>query len=253
MSIHYAPAHYQMADNALKDKVILVTGAGSGIGKSAALHYAKYGATVILVGRTAKKLDGVYDEIISKGCATPIRTCMDFNALTEQHCKQLADQIHTQFGHLDGLLHNASILGERSPIEHSTYTVFEQVMRVNVNAAFMLTQYLLPLLKASENASVIFTSSSVGRKGRAYWGSYSISKFATEGLMQILADELENTSNIRVNSLNPGATRTPMRANAYPAEDPNTVSKAEDIMSCYLYLMDSASIGKTGLAFNAQR
>lgn len=252
MSVHYAPENYQMAENALNDKVILVTGAGSGIGKSAALHYAKYGASVVLVGRTQEKLKSAYDDIAREGYKTPFIACLDFTALTEQDCTQLVDQLHTEYGRLDGLLHNASILGERSPIEHSTCTVFEQVMRVNVNAAFMLTQYLLPLLKASENASVIFTSSSVGRKGRAYWGSYSISKFATEGLMQILADELESTSTVRVNSLNPGATRTPMRANAYPAEDPNTVKAPDDIMACYLYLMDEASTGKNGLAFNAQ-
>ena len=125
-------------------------------------------------------------------------------------------------------------------------------MQVNVNAQMMLTQALLPVLEAAPSASVIFTSSGVGRTGRAHWGAYAVSKFATEGMMQVLADELENISNIRVNSLNPGATRTRMRASAYPGEDPNSLKAPEDIMSAYLYLMGDDSEGVTGQAFNAQ-
>ena len=125
-------------------------------------------------------------------------------------------------------------------------------MQVNLNAPFLLTQACLKLLKSATNASIVFTSSSVGRKARAYWGAYSISKFATEGMMQVLADELETNTTIRVNSINPGATRTAMRAMAYPAEDPMTLPPPEAIMSLYLYLMGVDSHEINGQALNVQ-
>jgi NAD(P)-dependent dehydrogenase (short-subunit alcohol dehydrogenase family) len=127
-----------------------------------------------------------------------------------------------------------------------------EVMQVNVNAMFMLTSALLPLLKRSQDGSVVFTSSSVGRKGRAYWGAYGVSKFATEGLMQTLADELQGVAPVRANSINPGATRTDMRAQAYPAEDPSNNPSPEAIMPVYLYLLGPDSAGVSGQAFNAQ-
>jgi NAD(P)-dependent dehydrogenase (short-subunit alcohol dehydrogenase family) len=127
-----------------------------------------------------------------------------------------------------------------------------EVMQININAAFMMSQALLPLLDQAENASIIFTSSGVGRRGKAYWGAYATSKFATEGLMEVLADELEKTSNIRVNSLNPGATNTAMRRTAYPGEKPTDNPYPEDIMPAYLYLMGSDSIGITGQKLDAQ-
>ncbi|MCY1419833.1 putative oxidoreductase YciK [compost metagenome] len=125
-------------------------------------------------------------------------------------------------------------------------------MQVNVNAMFMLTSTLLPLLKLSRDASVVFTSSSVGRKGRAYWGAYAVSKFASEGLMQVLADEVDGVASVRANSVNPGATRTDMRAQAYPAETPENNPLPEQIMPVYLYLMGPDSTGINGQAFNAQ-
>lgn len=160
--------------------------------------------------------------------------------------------IDSEFGRLDGILHNASLLGQRTPLESYDPHTFEQVMRVNVNAGFLLTQALLPLIKLSEDASIIFTSSSVGRKGRAYWGAYAISKFATEGMMQTLADEYENSGHIRVNCINPGATRTQMRAYAYPAEDPQNLATPADIQPLYLYLMGPDSRGVNGQSIDAQ-
>jgi len=160
--------------------------------------------------------------------------------------------IEREFGHLDGLLHNAAIVGPRTPIEQLSGDNFMRVMQINVNAMFMLTSTLLPLLKLSKDASVIFTSSSVGRKGRAYWGAYAVSKFATEGLMQVLADELDDTAPVRANSINPGATRTDMRANAYPGENPLVNPLPEEIMPVYLYLMGPDSAGINGQALDAQ-
>lgn len=252
MNISPAPADYQPAPDLLQGKTILVTGAGAGIGRAAALAYAAHGATVILVGRTESKLEAVYDEIEAAGHPMPALVPMDLLVITEEQCMQLAATLADEFGQLDGLLHNASVLGERRPIESATYQAWEEVLQVNVNAQFLLTRHLLPLLQAAPSASIVFTSSGVGRVGRAFWGAYAVSKFATEGFMQVLASELENTSGIRVNCINPGATNTAMRRAAYPAEQPDTNPSPEEIMGVYLYLMGADSAGVTGVSFNAQ-
>ena len=252
MTVHHAPADYQPPPDLLKGKTLLVTGAGAGIGRAAALSYAKHGATVILLGRTSSKLEAVYDEIEARGGAQPGVVELDLAVATPENCINLAAGLEEEFGHIDGLLHNASVLGERRPIESANYTAWQEVMQVNVNAQFLLTRHLLPLLQAAPSASIIFTSSGVGRTGKAYWGAYAVSKFATEGSMQVLASELENTSQVRANSLNPGATNTAMRRTAYPAEHPDTNPSPEAIMACYLYLMGGDSHGVTGKMFAAQ-
>lgn len=244
---------YQAPADLLKDKIILVTGAGDGIGRVAAKTYAAHGATVILLGRTVPKLEAVYDEIEAAGGAKPAILPVDLSGVKWEELEFLAQGVEQEFGRLDGLLHNASLLGQRTPMANYHYSVWQQVMQVNVNAAFGLTKAMLPLLEEAKAASVIFTGSGVGLKGRAYWGAYAVSKFATEGMMQVLADEVDGVSNIRVNSINPGATRTNMRAAAYPAEDPKTVAAPEEIMPTYLYLMGDDSIGVNGKQFNAQK
>lgn len=252
MNIASAPADYETANNLLEGKTILVTGAGDGIGRAASLAYAAHGATVILLGRTESKLDALYDQIEAAGHAKPAIVPMDLLTIAEEQCMQLVAGLADEFGQIDGLLHNASVLGERRPIQSATYTAWQEVMQVNVNAAFLLTRHLLPLLQASPSASIVFTSSGVGRTGRAFWGAYAASKFATEGLMQVLSEELVETSNIRVNCINPGATNTAMRRTAYPAEHPETNPTPEDIMGTYLYLMGEDSAGTTGASFDAQ-
>ena len=252
MEVFTVPHHYRPRPDLLRDKTVLVTGAGDGIGRTAALSYAAHGATVILLGRTASKLEAVYDEIEAAGGAQPAIIEMDLAGASEQKYLNLGGSLAGTFSRLDGLLHNAGALGERRPIESSSYASWQEVMQVNVNAQFLLTRYLLPLLQASPMASVIFTSSGVGRTGRAYWGAYAVSKFATEGLMQVLASELENTSRIRVNSLNPGPTNTAMRRSAYPAENPSDNPGPEALMQAYLFLMGEDSAGITGRAFDAR-
>lgn len=242
---------YTASPNLLKDRVILVTGAGDGIGRAASKAYAAHGATVILLGRTTRKLENVYDEIVGVGYPEPAIYPMNLEGASPKDYEDLGNTLEKEFGKLDGLLHNASLLGTLTPIEHYDIALWHKVMQVNVNAPFMLTQACLGLLKKSPDASVIFTTSSVGRKGRAYWGAYSVSKFANEGFMQILADELENTP-IRVNSLNPKGTRTQMRAQAYPGEDPNTLPTPDEIMSVYLYLMGPDSKEVNGQALDAR-
>jgi NAD(P)-dependent dehydrogenase (short-subunit alcohol dehydrogenase family) len=235
----------------LDKKTILVTGAGDGIGKQAALHYGKYGATVILLGKTVAKLESVYDEIINNGGNEPAIVPLDLQGATAKHYRDMANTISDQFGYLDGLLHNASVLGHLGPFAQISEQDWQNVFQVNVTSQFLMTQALLPALKKAPNSSVIFTTSSVGLKGRAYWGPYSVSKFATQGMMQILADEYEN-SQIRFNSINPGGTKTAMRAKAFPAENAENLKTPEEIMSLYLYLMDNETSRETGQTFEAQ-
>ncbi|MGR2766874.1 YciK family oxidoreductase [Photobacterium ganghwense] len=242
---------YQIADNSLKDRVILVTGAGDGIGRQAAISYAAHGATVILLGRTVAKLEAVYDEIESLGYPQPAIIPLDMMGATKQHYIDMVETIEGQFGRLDGVLHNAGLLGVLSPFDQLGEDTYDEVMQVNVKAQFLLTQAVLPLVKKSQDGRIVFTSSTVGHQGRAFWGAYAISKFATEGMMQVLADELANT-NVRVNAINPGGTRTGMRAKAFPAEDPNLLKTPADIIPLYLYLMGPESIDVNGQCIDAQ-
>ncbi len=241
---------YPIAQDELKDKVILVTGAGDGIGRQAALSYAQHGATVILLGRTVSKLESVYDEIEKLTGLQPAIIPLDLHGATKQNYIDMAETIESQFGRLDGLLHNASLLGSLGPFHQQDEKVFDELMQVNVKAEFLMTQALLPLLKASPAGRLVFTTSTVGHEGRAYWGCYSISKFATEAMMQLVADEYSNTS-LRTNAINPGGTRTKMRATAYPGEDPQTLKTPQDIMPLYLYLM-SPSCRENGQCIDAQ-
>src|SRR5699024_6527916 len=251
-AVSAAAQAYECPAGTLQGKVIMVTGAGDGIGRVAALTFAQQGATVILLGRTPEKLERVYDEIEQLGGPQPAMVPMNLAVVTPEQCLELSNMLSNEFGQLDGILHNASLLGDITPIENYDEATWDTVMQVNVNAAFYLTRALMPMLRASADPRVVFTSSGVGRKGRAFWGAYAVSKFATEGLMQVMADELENTGNIFVHSINPGGTRTTMRAQAYPGEDPATRKTPTDIMPAYLYLFGPEGGKQTGLAIDAQ-
>jgi NAD(P)-dependent dehydrogenase (short-subunit alcohol dehydrogenase family) len=207
---------------------------------------------VVLLGRTVKKLEAVYDEIEADGGPQPGIYPLNLLGANLEDYLELAQKLDETYGRLDGLLHNAGILGPRTPISQYDEGEWQKVMHVNLTAPFVMTRACLPLLLKSDDASLLFTSSGVGRKGRAYWGAYAVSKFATEGFMQVLADELESKDNIRVNSINPGATRTRMRAEAYPAEEAESLLTPEDIMGTYLFLFGPESRGITGKAFEAQ-
>ncbi|HAF2222783.1 TPA: YciK family oxidoreductase [Salmonella enterica] len=243
--------HYQPKQDLLQNRIILVTGASDGIGREAALTYARYGATVILLGRNEEKLRRVAQHIADEQHVQPQWFTLDLLTCTAEECRQVADRIAAHYSRLDGVLHNAGLLGEIGPMSEQDPQIWQDVMQVNVNATFMLTQALLPLLLKSDAGSLVFTSSSVGRQGRANWGAYATSKFATEGMMQVLADEYQNRS-LRVNCINPGGTRTSMRASAFPTEDPQKLKTPADIMPLYLWLMGDDSRRKTGMTFDAQ-
>lgn len=242
---------FQASTSELAGKTILITGAGDGIGRQAALSYAAAGATLILLGKTTAKLEAVYDEIVAAGGPEPAIVPLDLNGATRQHYLDMANTIKAEFGKLDGLLHNAGVLGVLTPFTQIDLDSWQKIMQVNLTGAMLMTQALLPVMALAPHASLIFTSSGVGRKARAYWGTYAVSKFGTEGLMQLIADEYENT-NIRTNCINPGATRTKMRNAAYPGENQYNLKTPADIMPLYLYLMSDQSIGVNGQSLNAQ-
>lgn len=239
-------------DNCLEGKTILVTGAGDGIGRVAALAYARYGATVLLLGRTSSKLEYVYDEIESFGGKQPAMLPMNLEGATYAEMQQLEGLIDREIGQLDGILHNAGLLGQLTPLEMYDVDTFAQVMKVNFTSTFMLTQALLPLLKDAKNGSIVFTSSTVGTHPRAFWGAYALSKQAVEGMSDIFTQETQNTTNLRFNCVNPGGTRTNMRAHAYPGENPMSLKTPEDIMAGYVCLMSDDSIGVRGQVVELQ-
>ncbi len=246
------PRAYTYPDDILNDRIILVTGASDGIGRALALHAAQLGARVILHGRNIPKLEKIYDAIEAiDGAPRPSIAVLDLESANAESYTTLAQSIESEFGRLDGLVHNASILGERFSIEQYDAVLWQKVMHVNVTAAFALTQVLLPLLHESGDPSVIFTSSGVGREGKPYWGAYAVSKFATEGLSQVLASE-HSHGKLRANCINPGATRTGMRLAAYPAEDRDLLKRPEEILAPYVYLLGPDSKGVTGESFDAQ-
>ncbi|MDF3020418.1 MAG: YciK family oxidoreductase [Steroidobacteraceae bacterium] len=252
MNTNFDPRRHAPAPQEFAGRVVMVTGAGSGIGRAVALSLAQAGAQVILLGRTVKKLEAVHAEIGKLGAPEASIVPLDLEKALAADYEAVAAAIEQRYGRLDGLLHNAALLGTLTPIEQYEVPLFMRVMHVNVTAAFVLTQYLLPLLKKSGDAAVLFTSSGVGARGRAYWGAYSVSKFALEGLTQVLAPELESTSNVRVNIIDPGKVRTAMRRAAYPSEDQQTLPTPESLTAPYLALLGPASKGITGQRFLAQ-
>lgn len=233
-------------------RVVLVTGASDGIGQAVALALAGQGATVGLLGRSQRKLARTYDRIVEAGGPKPALLPFNLETAAAPEYDALHAALEREFGCLDGLAHVAGILGDLSPIAQYDVPTWCKVLHVNLTASFIVTQALLPLLRRSEDASIVFTSSTVGRTGRAYWGAYAVSKFGTEGLMQVLAHEMAETTRIRVNSVNPGPTRTTMRRQAFPAEDAARLKVPEDVVPPYLYLLGPASRGVSGQAIDCQ-
>ena len=246
------PRNYQAPADLLIGRVILITGASDGIGEALALRIASLGAQVILHGRNVGKLEAVYDQIQAiEGAARPSIAALDLATADTNAYQVLADGILEEFGRLDGLVHNAGILGKRLSIEQYDTTEWQQVLHVNLTSAFVLTQALFPALKKSHDASIVFTSSGVGRVGKPFWGAYAVSKFGTEALSQILASENEHSA-IRVNCINPGPVRTKMRLEAYPAEDRDALRTADEVLPVYLYLLGADSKGVTGQSLDTE-
>ena len=243
MSTHGLPDNYSPAADLLKERVILVTGAGDGIGRAVANEYARHGATVILTGRTDHKLETVYDEITAAGHTEPVIFPLDLATAGSEEFNGLAGGVAQEFGRLDGILHNAAELGALTPIDHYPEDLLQRVLKVNLQAPIQLTQACLPLLRQAEDAAILFSSTNEYEKTSAYWGAYGISKQGLDAFMLILADELENNSQIRVNAIDPGPVRSRLRNLAYPAEDPSTLRTPPDVVDIYLYMMGPDSQG----------
>ena len=220
-----------MSTDLLANRICLITGSSRGIGRGIARSFAAHSATVVLHGRDVE----------------PLRTCLaklpnvsshsyivaDLN--TAEGPRTLADGFLRLYDKLDVLIHSAGILGPRTPLANFPQKAWDDVLKINLTAPFLITQALLPTLRKGANSAVIFISSGVGRKGSAEWGAYAVSKFGVEGINQVWADELQKEG-IRVNAVNPGGTRTQMRAAAYPQEDPLTLPTAEEIAPVFLWL-----------------
>jgi len=230
------PKNYKVKQGKLNGKVILVTGANKGFGLAISMDLAKAGATVIMLGRDLSSLEYAYDAVVDAGYKEPILYPLDLEGASPENYQELQDNIIEKFNRLDGLIHNAAILGTQMPIDQYDIKLWYSTLQINLSAPFMLTQFLIPALKKSDDARILFLSSSVGRKARAYWGAYSVSKFGLEGLAMTLSEELEKTK-IKVNTINPGKMRTEMRRAAYPAEDASTLPKPEEKSSVIVYLL----------------
>ena len=228
--------NYKVKQGELNGKVILVTGANKGFGLAISMDLAKAGATVIMLGRDLSSLEYAYDAVVDAGYKEPILYPLDLEGASPENYQELQDNILEKFNKLDGLIHNAAILGTQMPIDQYDIKLWYSTLQINLSAPFMLTQFLIPALKKSDDARILFLSSSVGRKARAYWGAYSVSKFGLEGLAMTLSEELEKTK-IKVNTINPGKMRTEMRRAAYPAEDASTVPKPGEKSSVIVYLL----------------
>jgi len=233
----------------LQDRVILVTGAASGIGRALVIDMAAHGATTVLLDRDVHGLEQVYDEIVAAGHPQPGIYPMDLQGAAPDDYTQLATTLEEEFSHLDGLVHNAAQLGALVPFANFDHELWFQTLQANLNAPYLMTMACLGLLKASSDASIVFTSDAVGRHGKAYWGAYAVSKAGLEAFMQVLADELEENTTIRVNSIDPGPVRTTLRRTAYPAEQRDTLNEPGDVTRPFLYLAGSASRGITGQQF----
>ena len=243
---------YQPTPDLLQDRVILVTGAGSGIGRAVVRCLAGHGATVVLLDRAIRILEQVYDEIEQAGGPQPAIYPMNLEGATPKDYADLAHVLDTEFGRLDGLLHNAALFEGLTPIANYDIELWYRILQVNLNAPFLLTQAVLSLLNRSADASVVFTTDRVGDEGQAYWGAYAVAKGGAQTLMKLLASELETNTPIRVNSLDPGRVRTELSLRAYPGRDPTEWARAEDILAIYLYLLGPDSKGVTGQTFHAQ-
>lgn len=235
----------------LKDKVILVTGAGNGIGAAVAKHYAGYGAHIILLDKTIPALEKTYDAILELAPASESSIYpLDLKGASVDDYASLASGINDNYGRLDGVVHCAAALGQIAPVVHQDTKAWLETLHVNLTAPYLLTKACLSLLEKADKASIIFTTDA--NRNKAYQSAYGIAKSGIESLAQQLANELETEAKIRVNCIDPGTVKTDLYARAYPGIDPTNLPEAHDITNAYLFLMSEESINTTGQLIKAQ-
>lgn len=237
---------YQAPLDLLKDKIILVTGAGQGIGEAVALHYARYGATLILLGRNEKKLAKVYDRIEALGAPRPAAIPLDLSQATEVTLDKTVAVIYREFGRLDGLLHNAHSSRRLSPLINQKLDDWLEMFRINTAIPFALTRACLPLLKASSDASVLLTGETHALSPKAYWGGYSISKAGLSNFLAIATSEWDHLSHLRINMIVPGPVHSPFRTKTHPGEAKQELPPITSLLPIYLYWMGKDSRGRCG-------
>ncbi|HEY3486901.1 MAG TPA: YciK family oxidoreductase [Gammaproteobacteria bacterium] len=241
--------NYHAKDDSLKERVILITGAGDGIGAVAAETFARHGATVVLLGRTVRKLEQVYDRIVAAGAPKPAIYPLNLEGASFKDYQDMAAVISRELGQLNAILHNAALLGDLTPLAHYDVQLWHRVLQVNVNSPFMLTRACLELLQQADNPRIVFTAH---RVEQAYWGAYGASKSALLSLMRILADELDSHKRICVNAIEPGQVQSPLTARALPGKDLKALPPIASIMPAYLYLMSKDSAEINGQIIPAQ-
>ena len=236
--------------NTLENKNILITGASRGIGNKLATHFASHGTNIIALASNEERLSKIYDELVlinPKG--KHLIVCCDLNNLDASHYNEIKLNINENYNKLHGLVLNAAVLGKMSALSDYDLETWNKVINVNLTSQFMLTKTMLPILANSQRARIIFTSSGVADYGKAFWGAYSVSKFAVKGLAEIFRDELENIHDLKIFNFDPGATPTDMRSTAYPGEDPNDLKSLDDLMPCYDWFFSRDSDAATGHYF----
>lgn len=243
----------QSAPDSLKNRVVLVTGAGSGLGREAALAYARHGATVALLGRNEQNLEAVYDEIVAAGGPEPAMFPFDLGAADDDSFERLAGTLSYHLKRLDGILHSAAAFFSLTPLHLQTLDQWNTLLKVNLMAPFALTKACLPLLQSSPDASVIFTGETHGLHPAAYWGGYAVSKSGLNTLAAVLSDELEQTPQVRVNTLVPGPVNSPLRRKTHPGEDPDKLPQMSDLMPWYVWLMGPESREVRGQIFECAK
>lgn len=232
----------------LSGKAAIVTGASRGIGKGIAKVYLQEGARVFLCARGEDQLRATTEELDRIG---PEVGSFATDVGDPRQAEKLIEEALSHFPDISILVNNASILGKRAPIMNIDSEMWDEVLRINTSSLFYVTRPIIPALIERGEGSIINVSSSVGRRGKPNWGPYAVSKFGVEGFTQVLAEELRPHA-VRVNSVNPGGTRTDMRANAYPEEDPLSLPTPEDIAPVFVYLASDESSSMTGLAYEAR-
>lgn len=236
----------------LGGRVILITGSTGGLGRALALACARAGATVVLHGRTVRKLEILYDEILAAGHLQPTMLPLDFTTTTADDLGNVASAIRAQFHRLDALVHTAAILGSLGPVEHQSFDVWLKVLRVNLVAAMGMTRSLFALLSSAPDAAVVLTLDSRGEDPRAYWGAYAAAKAGLSAFAKTLADEWEGRRNLRVDAVVPGPIRSPLRMLTHPGEDRSTLPAPETLVPLYLYLLGAQPKAESGVRIDAR-